>query len=900
MVKIMYYVRYTVYQPVGGNWGLAGLARKKSRFSRGSPLKSEGLIFVSNCAVMFVAVAADISCRASLYTVPNGLLGKALSFVSAAAIVCASRGEHSIRACRADCRRLRTTMTPDTARPRPTPAVADALLNTFKLDSEPAGLAAIASSPAKAPQSSVLVPEDDDSDDDFVDAPDAPADGDAPVPKATAAAVSSTTVPAGGADDDFGAFDEAVNAKVPQSDGSDAAKEKTGGDALASWKAQKTAKPTDASPANDESVIASPVAAPKEGLPAGAVEKLTPERAPKSTNGSPDAKEDEGKPASTSMDSKETAATRAVPTSEKITPKTPAEKAEGETAMENVKSMVDAATPTEMSSAEGAAQKPADGTTEFNSAAEKDSSKLAPETPAATPIVEKTGQKPSAPSSVLTPPAKESAAKPVPKTSAFGPKVVADSPAPKPTAEDESPSHAAQTDAAKPAADEIKPESVAVMPAPKPGMDEAPLKPVQDSSKPVAETSKPTGTAETKKLTGKGLVVNSTAGKIAAVDKSALEPTANKSTSKVIAEKAIAKPVSEKPALKPTADKITPKVVAENNVETSAGDKPTERSTAPSVPANNASSRSLPPKARPPVSPVSANGSASNSIGPSPGSTKSTKADSGDDPEMARLLAMHAKRQTARRGPLRVPRGGVSSSAPGEGISSADASKVTELEYALASLGAQHKTEMHSIHRNHVENINKVTAERDMFARELSKEQAKAKNNGSSDDDGKRVKDLTMHLRASRIRTADLQAENTRLVEEAKQLRLRDAAHKALVAEADAHDALIEELVAVKLKCAQLEEEKEVERRKAREMAASVSVLREANGELEKSRSDWVFRMAAMEEAAKAAGVDLSGESDLTSNRPKSTGSFSSQSRRAERHSGSSTSSDVLEGVKLT
>lgn len=225
------------------------------------------------------------------------------------------------------------------------------------------------------------------------------------------------------------------------------------------------------------------------------------------------------------------------------------------------------------------------------------------------------------------------------------------------------------------------------------------------------------------------------------------------------------------------------------------------------------------------------------------------------EPDMDQIRAMHAARRSSRR------RASASSSLDSStnalpSFISTDISKLSlqscsndsENEKALAALHAAHAVEIQSIHRNHIENLKKIANERDMFAAQLVKEQSESKPFLKETN---QINALQAQLRAARIRTTDLQEENARLLHEVKQLRLLIQAEKTQQAEASSYAAVVEQLVNVKMQCAQLDEEKESLRRSAREAAASVTMLKNANGDLEKSRADWVRQCAELELAKR-------------------------------------------------
>lgn len=155
---------------------------------------------------------------------------------------------------------------------------------------------------------------------------------------------------------------------------------------------------------------------------------------------------------------------------------------------------------------------------------------------------------------------------------------------------------------------------------------------------------------------------------------------------------------------------------------------------------------------------------------------------------------------------------------------------------------------MASLRRNHLANIKKVTDERDMFAAQLVREQQQSEERaGSNPDQSKKTQEMAAQLRAARTRSTDLETENAELRDEVKQLNFRVQAGKTLSAANDGYERIVDELVNVKLKCAQLQEEKEELLKINRELMASNAQFREQSGDLEKSRSGWVVQCAELE-----------------------------------------------------
>lgn len=264
------------------------------------------------------------------------------------------------------------------------------------------------------------------------------------------------------------------------------------------------------------------------------------------------------------------------------------------------------------------------------------------------------------------------------------------------------------------------------------------------------------------------------------------------------------------------------------------------------------------------------------------GSPDSANSADTEDPVVAALKAKHtarsARRAGRRSGTLPPSSDTTPSSSPAVSTSNslqsllhADTQPLTE---EIQRLKAVHKVEMQSLRRNHIENLKRVTEERDMFAAQLAKEQESA---STGPGNSRELADLNAQLRASRIRTTELQAEVERLQNENKQLMLRVQATKTLGAESNTYDKLIEELVAAKLKCAEMEEVVETHSRTAREAKSAIAMLRDANGELEKSRQQWVVQCADLERKradleAAYANSSGNGEQKATANGATNTG----------------------------
>lgn len=263
--------------------------------------------------------------------------------------------------------------------------------------------------------------------------------------------------------------------------------------------------------------------------------------------------------------------------------------------------------------------------------------------------------------------------------------------------------------------------------------------------------------------------------------------------------------------------------------------------------------------------------------------------------DIERIKAAHAARRSRRSRPPRspstsiisAPAGTDSSDAadaeqqgenadgdavPGSGTDSKkEDDEVTQLRQEVSSL----KLELSSLRRNHLENLKRVTEQRDMFATQLSKEQQqtqagtahRSKSLDSNDSaTTNEVADLKAQLRAARVRNSDLETENVMLRDSNKQLSFRVQAAKTLDAASTGYQTVVDDLVDAKLKSAQLAEEKEDLLRINKELTTTSQVLRDANGELEKSRSQWVLQCAEVEKKRTALEALLKEKNATTSN----------------------------------
>jgi hypothetical protein len=231
------------------------------------------------------------------------------------------------------------------------------------------------------------------------------------------------------------------------------------------------------------------------------------------------------------------------------------------------------------------------------------------------------------------------------------------------------------------------------------------------------------------------------------------------------------------------------------------------------------------------------------------------------DPDMERLKALHTRRLSRRRSSPASSSNSLSSFTFEDNVGSSSSQThapgfqkdantpsptPSSTDHSLSGIDALHSAhtvELQSIRRNHIENIKRIAEERDALATRLTENEGRA---GSSKE-LKQIANLTTSLRAARIRTADLQSENERLQEQNKQLLLRIQAGKTMDAESSAYEGIIGELVDAKMQYATMQEEMEQLRRNSRDAAQSIAVLTEANGDLEKSRAEWVVQCADLQ-----------------------------------------------------
>lgn len=174
--------------------------------------------------------------------------------------------------------------------------------------------------------------------------------------------------------------------------------------------------------------------------------------------------------------------------------------------------------------------------------------------------------------------------------------------------------------------------------------------------------------------------------------------------------------------------------------------------------------------------------------------------------------------------------------------SSEESPEMSKLREEMATL----RLEMSSLRRNHLQNLKKVTEERNMFATQLVREQASS-GGSTSGVDKRKLGDAEVQLRAARTRNTDLETENGVLRDEVKQLNFRLQANKTMAAATNGYERIVDDLVTVKVKNAELQEEKEEMLRMNKELTQRAAALSEANGELEKSRSQWVLQCADVE-----------------------------------------------------
>lgn len=210
--------------------------------------------------------------------------------------------------------------------------------------------------------------------------------------------------------------------------------------------------------------------------------------------------------------------------------------------------------------------------------------------------------------------------------------------------------------------------------------------------------------------------------------------------------------------------------------------------------------------------------------------------------DLEKIKAAQAARRTRRAPPsVAVPEAASAEDAAPRGEE--EPALVTQLRQEVLAL----KVEMGSLRRNNVANVKKVSEERDMFAVQLAREQEEAGGSAGGKAESKKMADLNAQLRAARTRNTDLEEENKTLRDEVKQLNFRVQASRTLDAANDGYDKIVEDLVTFKLRCAQMEEEKEDLLRKNKDLKSTNAALFDANGDLETSRSQWVVQCAELE-----------------------------------------------------
>ena len=211
--------------------------------------------------------------------------------------------------------------------------------------------------------------------------------------------------------------------------------------------------------------------------------------------------------------------------------------------------------------------------------------------------------------------------------------------------------------------------------------------------------------------------------------------------------------------------------------------------------------------------------------------------------DIERIKAAQAARRNRRSRSSRqlpLPPTAISVSSTSSSEPNKDDAELKKLREEATNL----RIEMGSLRRNHLQNIKALTAERDMFARQLAKEQNSSKPNTHST---RSEEDLSAQLRAARTRNTNLESENAELRDEVKQLNFRVQAARTLDAASDGYEKIVDDLVKVKLQCAQLQEEKEHLLMINKDLMSTTAKLTEANGDLESSRSEWVLKCADLE-----------------------------------------------------
>lgn len=202
---------------------------------------------------------------------------------------------------------------------------------------------------------------------------------------------------------------------------------------------------------------------------------------------------------------------------------------------------------------------------------------------------------------------------------------------------------------------------------------------------------------------------------------------------------------------------------------------------------------------------------------------------------------------------------------------------VASLRAALAEAQSALSTarvEMASLRRNHGHNLKAMTRERDLALAAAARAQgsgsaaggASAGVGGGSAASGvaalkEQVRDLEAQLRASRLRSAEVEKEAAELSSEVKQLRFRVQAAATMEAANGAYDQMIEQLVEMKLKVAEGEEARAVASNSLRQLERSAAAATERAEAAEGAKNDLVWAKIDLERAAAASTKQLEAAS---------------------------------------
>lgn len=180
------------------------------------------------------------------------------------------------------------------------------------------------------------------------------------------------------------------------------------------------------------------------------------------------------------------------------------------------------------------------------------------------------------------------------------------------------------------------------------------------------------------------------------------------------------------------------------------------------------------------------------------------------------------------------------------------------------------RVEMASLRRNHGHNLKAMTRERDLALAAAARAQGAGSAAGGVTAGGsggataagvavlkEQVRDLEAQLRASRLRSAEVEKEAAELSSEVKQLRFRVQAAATMEAANGAYDQMIEQLVEMKLKVAEGEEARAVASNSLRQLERSAAAASERAEAAEGAKNDLVWAKIDLERAAAATTKQL-------------------------------------------